>query len=136
MNDKSPASTVNTEESAINAVLDKLYAAWEANDADAFVADYTEDATAILTGSYRENRQVVRDRMAESFAGPLKGSRAYDESRTMRFPAAGTAVVVSRGGVVPAGQSEVPDGYWVLATWTLVKRDDRWQIVAYHNCPA
>lgn len=36
---------------AITAVLESLYKAWDAGDADAFVADYTQEATAIMPGS-------------------------------------------------------------------------------------
>ncbi len=117
-------------------VLDRLYAAWAAGDADAFVADYAEDATAILTGSYRNGRQVVRDRMAEGFAGPLRGSRTQDEVQSVRFVTEDAAVVVSRSAVVLAGESAPPSDRWVMATWTLFRRDGRWLIAAYHNCPA
>ncbi|NUS91524.1 MAG: DUF4440 domain-containing protein, partial [Nocardia sp.] len=38
---------------AIRAVLNDSYRAWATGDAAAMVADYTPDATAILTGSFR-----------------------------------------------------------------------------------
>jgi hypothetical protein len=49
---------------AIKGVLEGLYKAWDAGDADAFVADYTEDATAILPGSYRKSKEDIRQNMA------------------------------------------------------------------------
>jgi hypothetical protein len=45
---------------AIQAVLVDSYKAWEAGDAAGMVANYTPDATAIMTGSLR--RQGRRDR--------------------------------------------------------------------------
>ncbi len=35
-----------------------------------------------------------------------------------------------------AGETEAPADRWVLATWTLIRRDNRWLLTAYHNCPA
>ena len=46
------------DKAAIQAVLDQSYEAWTAGDAAAMVANYTEDATAIMTGSLRENLDV------------------------------------------------------------------------------
>ena len=41
------------DEAAIQSVLVDSYKAWEAGDADGMVANYTPDATAIMTGSLR-----------------------------------------------------------------------------------
>lgn len=116
-------------------MLDSVYAAWADNDADAFVANYTEDATSILPGSYRENREMIRDRMAASFAGSLKGSRVIDEVQSLRFLGDDAAVVV-KSGVLMAGETDVPAERWAMATWVLAKRDGKWLLAAYHNCPA
>src|SRR5690348_16050327 len=91
------------------AVLDRLYAAWAAGDADAFVADFTADATSIVPGSVSQGRAALRDRMATLFAGPLNGTRVVDEVQSVRYLGADTAVVISRSAVVPAGATE-PDG--------------------------
>jgi uncharacterized protein (TIGR02246 family) len=56
---------------AVAAVLDEVYAAWAAGDADAFVAPYSEHATAVLPGSHLRDRSAIRATMAEAFAGPL-----------------------------------------------------------------
>jgi uncharacterized protein (TIGR02246 family) len=61
------------DESTVRAVLDEVYAAWAANDADAFVAGYAEDATAVLPGSHLPNREAIRATMAAVFAGILAG---------------------------------------------------------------
>jgi uncharacterized protein (TIGR02246 family) len=46
------------DEAAIQAVLVDSYRAWEAGDADGMVANYTADATAIMTGSLRDSRDA------------------------------------------------------------------------------
>lgn len=125
-----------TEDREVLAVLDNLYKAWADYDADAFVAEYTEDATSILPGSYCVGPAATRDRMAAAFAGPLKGSLPRDEVQSVRRLGADAAVVVSRSAVVMAGETEVPDDRWVIATWTLTRQNGRWMLAAYHNCAA
>lgn len=63
----------------------------------------------------------------------LKGSSVIDDPRTVRFPAPDVAIVVSRSGVLMAGEPEPSADRWVYATWTLLRRDGEWWIAAYHN---
>jgi uncharacterized protein (TIGR02246 family) len=124
------------DEAAIQAVLVDSYKAWEAGDADGMVANYTADATAIMTGSLRDGRDVIRESMALGFAGPLKGSSTWNEQLSLRFVGRDAAIVVSESGILFPGQSEVPDAGKVNATWVFEKRDGRWLVAAYHNSPA
>lgn len=124
------------EEKNVLAVIDRVYAAWEAGDATAFVADYLDDASSIMPGAYRANADEVREAMAASFAGPLKGSRVLGGAVATRFQAPDTAVVVARNAIAFAGEEQVPDDRWIMATWTLVRDGDTWKIAAYHNCAA
>ncbi|MQY06571.1 SgcJ/EcaC family oxidoreductase [Actinomadura macrotermitis] len=127
--------TRSDDVTAIKAVLEDLYKAWEAGDADAFVKDYTEDATSILPGSYRASREEVRRNMAEGFASYLKGSTTIDRMESVRFLGGDAAIVVSETGVKFQGEDEVPAERMVHATWVLEKRDGAWLIAAYHNSP-
>jgi uncharacterized protein (TIGR02246 family) len=129
------SDTHEEDEAAIRAVLVESYKAWEAGDADGMVADYTPDATAIMTGSLRDSRDVVRQSMAQAFEGPLKGSSTYNKQLSLRFVGRDAAIVVSESGILFPGETEVPDVRKVNATWVLEKRDDQWLIAAYHNSP-
>jgi uncharacterized protein (TIGR02246 family) len=124
------------DEAAIHAVLAGSYKAWEAGDADGMVADYTADATAIMTGSLRDSRDVIRDSMASAFAGPLKDTSTWNRQLSIRFVGRDAAIVVSESGILFPGQAEVPDAAKVNATWVFEKRDGQWLIAAYHNSPA
>jgi uncharacterized protein (TIGR02246 family) len=124
------------DEAAIQSVLADSYKAWEAGDADGMVADYTADATAIMTGSLRDSRDVIRDSMASAFAGPLKDTSTWNKQLSIRFVGRDAAIVVSESGILFAGQTEVPDTNKVNATWVFEKRDGQWLIAAYHNSPA
>ena len=123
------------DEAAIQAVLVDSYQAWEAGDADGMVANYTADATAIMTGSLRASRNVIRESMAAAFEGPLKGSSTYNKHLGLRFVGRDAAILVSESGILFPGQTEVPDTGKVNATWVFAKRDGQWLIAAYHNSP-
>ena len=129
----STTSDIDTEPLA---VLQQLYTAWEANDADAFAALYTADATVVRPGSFSDGRDAVHASMAAAFAGPMKGSRAIDTMHSVRFYGDDTAVVISLAGILMAGETELPADRYRRATWTLVRDHGRWLIAAYHNCEA
>jgi uncharacterized protein (TIGR02246 family) len=136
MTGNSSTFTLTADDSAVRAVLRGIYAAWAANDADAFAASYVEDATVVMPGVYRKGQDEIRAYMAAGFAGPLKGSRAIDEPQSIRLLGADTAIVVSEGGILMAGETDVPAGRQVRATWVLVKQDGQWLITSYQNCLA
>jgi uncharacterized protein (TIGR02246 family) len=123
------------DEAAINAMLSEMYQAWTANDADGFVKYYTEDATAILPGSLRGSRKVIRDSMVAGFDGPLRDSSTVDRQLSLRFLGEDAAIAVSEGGILFAGEDAVPEARKIHATWVFEKRDGRWMIAAYHNSP-
>ena len=124
------------DQQAVLGVLKAVYEAWEANDAEAFVADYTDDASVVQPGVYKKDREEIRATMAAGFAGPLSGSRATDHPTDVRFLTDDTAVVISEGGIIFPGQDAVASEGLVRATWVLVRRDGGWLIASYHNSPA
>jgi uncharacterized protein (TIGR02246 family) len=116
-------------------VLDTVYAAWADNDADAFVAPYATDATAVHTGSIMENRNAIRATMAAMFDGPLKASRGIHDVQRIRFVGADTAIVLSKGATLFAGQTEPAAESRTLDGWVLCRQDGTWRVEAFHNCP-
>ena len=129
-------ATVTPAEAEVLAVLDRLYDAWVANDADAFAALYTDDATVVRPGSFNEGRDEVRASMAAAFAGPMKGSRAVDTPHSVRFYGPDTAIVISVAGILMAGETTLAPERLRRATWTLTRSNGRWMIAAYHNADA
>ena len=124
------------DRAAIEAVMRDSYKAWEAGDADGMVANYTADATAIMTGSLRDNRDVIRENMALGFEGPLKGSSTYNKQLSIRFVGRDGAIVINESAILFSGETGIPDDpRRVNATWVLEKRDGQWLIAAYHNSP-
>lgn len=129
------SDTHAADEAAISAVLADSYQAWEDGDAVGMVAGYTADATAIMPGSFRGSRDVIRDSMAVAFDGPLKGTSTRNRQLGIRFVGRDAAIVISESGILFPGQTEVPDAAKVNATWVFEKRDGQWLIAAYHNSP-
>ena len=128
-------TTANPTDDVYN-VIKAVYDAWAAGDADAFAALYTEDATVVQPGIHKKDNETIRTTMAAGFAGPLKGSRVVDEPQSLRLIGSDTAIVITEGGVLMAGQDEVPSERAVRATWVLTKEDGKWYVAAYQNSPA
>jgi uncharacterized protein (TIGR02246 family) len=120
---------------AVRGVLDAVYAAWADNDADAFVAPYMPSATAVHSGTVMEDRDAIRVTMATVFDGPLKGSKGIHDVQKIRFIGADTAVVLSKGTILFAGQAEPSPESRTLDGWVLCKHDGGWRVEAFHNCP-
>jgi uncharacterized protein (TIGR02246 family) len=129
-------TTLLQEESAVRSVLDRIYAAWADNDANAFVAPYAPEATATLPGASLRNREAIRATMAALFAQELKGSRAAHSVESVRFLGADVAIVRSKGAIILAGQCDPAPASWALETWVLSRTTGSWRVEAFHNCPA
>jgi uncharacterized protein (TIGR02246 family) len=128
-----PATT--TAEKTVTDVLDAMYAAWAAADADGIARLYTEDATVTMPGVYHVGREAVRAFFTAGFAGRLKGSSALDQPVSVRLCGADAAIITSQGGILMAGETAVPAARTIRATWVLARQDGEWLIAAYHNCP-
>lgn len=124
-----------TDESAVRSVLDAVYAAWADNDADAFVAPYATDATAVHSGIVMQDRDAIRATMATVFTAELKGSRGIHDVQSIRFVGTDTAIVLSKGAILLAGQAEPAAQSRTLDGWVLSRQDGAWRVEAFHNCP-
>src|SRR5262249_14921751 len=124
------------DKDAVSNVVKDVMAAWADNDPDAFAARYTEDATIVTAvGGYFKGRDEIRSFKTMSFAGPFKGSKAIDEQEDIRFIGDSVAVVISKSGVIMAGETGVPAERMRRATWVLSKHDGDWWVEAFSNSP-
>lgn len=132
-NNSATAQLEATDE--IRSLFNEIYTAWADNDADAFVAPYREDATVVMPGAFHRDRDEIRRSMAAGFGGLLKGSRTVDQTLSIRL-IGDAAIVVSKAGILMAGETELPTEREVIATWVLVREDGRWLVASYANAPA
>ena len=124
------------DQAAIAALTQKVIAAWAYGDADAFAGVFTEDGTMILPGVYKKGRDEIRAFLAESFAGNYKGTQVTGRPLEIRFFTPDSGVLISQGGVLGPGETEVSDSQSIKASWTVVKRDGSWHLASYQNTPA
>jgi uncharacterized protein (TIGR02246 family) len=95
MTSKTTTAASDADRQGVLDVLACVDQAWEAGDAEAFVADYTDDASVIQPGVYQKDREEIRTTMAAAFAGLLSGSRVAARPVNVRFLTGDTAIVVS-----------------------------------------
>jgi uncharacterized protein (TIGR02246 family) len=123
------------EQAEIAAVPARMVAAWAAHDAGAFADLFTQDGTLILPGAYKKGRDEIRDFMAAGYAGPYQGTRVTGSPIDIKPLADGAVALLTMGGVLAAGETELSDKAAIRAAWILVRREGRWQLAVYQNCP-
>jgi uncharacterized protein (TIGR02246 family) len=132
-----PASTLTPElQAALAAVPQRITDAWAANDASAFAKVFTEDATMVLPGDvFKRGRADIEAFMAAGYAGPYKGTNVTGQPVDAKLLTASgdAAALVTIGGVLQPGETELTRDATIRATWILAKHDGEWLITAYHN---
>ncbi|WP_433136275.1 SgcJ/EcaC family oxidoreductase [Actinomadura nitritigenes] len=136
MSDGTVASKAAGEHAAVARGPQRIVEAWAAGDGDAFAAACTEDATMILPGDVcLRGREEIRAFMTEAYAGPYRDTRVTGEPITVRFLSDDVSVLITQGGVLLPGETEVAGERAIRATWVLIRQDGEWLVGAYHNSP-
>ncbi|MEU4768538.1 SgcJ/EcaC family oxidoreductase [Actinosynnema sp. NPDC023794] len=137
MSTTSPDATeaAAAEQALIAGVPARMVAAWAAHDADAFADLFTEDGALILPGVYKKGRAEIREFMAHAYETHYKDTTVTGRLIDMTRLAPGAVAVLTVGGVLPKGESELSAENAIRASWILVKRDGDWKLAVYQNCP-
>ncbi|MFJ3338685.1 SgcJ/EcaC family oxidoreductase [Streptomyces sp. NPDC086766] len=133
----SPSAVVPTDadKAAVAELPQRVVAAWAAHDADAFASVFTPDGTLILPGVFEKGRDAIRSFLAAAFEGPYRGTRVTGTPVSIRFLSEGVGVLITEGGVLAPGESEVSAERAVNASWVAVKHEGAWSLAAYQNSP-
>lgn len=123
------------DQAAIAALPARMIESWAAHDSDSFADLFTEDGTLILPGVYKKGRAEIQEFMATAFAGPYKGSRVTGQPIDIKPLGTDAVALITQGGVIPAGKTELPDEAAIRASWILVKHAGQWRLAVYQNCP-
>ncbi|NKE62708.1 SgcJ/EcaC family oxidoreductase [Lentzea sp. PSKA42] len=128
-------TNVGSDQEAVAAVPGRIVAAWAEQDGDAFARTFTPDGTMILPGVFQKGQDQIREFMSDAFAGRFKGTRVTGEPIDLRFLTPDSALVITRGGVLAPGETEVSADRAIRATWVVVRHDGDWRLAAYQNSP-
>jgi uncharacterized protein (TIGR02246 family) len=129
-------STADADAAAIAALTQKVSSSWAKGDADTFTSVFADGGTMILAGVYCEGRDEIRDFMAKAFDGPYRGTQVTGTPISIRKLGPDVAILLSDGGVVDAGETEVSEESQIRASWLAVRQDDgEWLLAAYQNTP-
>lgn len=121
---------------AVRAVPGRIIAAWADNNAAAFAEVFTEDGSMILPGVHITGRDAIREFMTAAFAGPYQGTNVTGTPVAVKYLAEDVVLVITKGGVLKPGVTELDEASAVKASWLLVKRNGDWLLTAYQNTPA
>ncbi|MFE0023553.1 SgcJ/EcaC family oxidoreductase [Amycolatopsis sp. NPDC059021] len=125
-----------SEEAAVHEVLARLVDAWNAGDATAYGALFTEDADYVtFFGMNMPGRAMIESAHRALFEGPLKGSRLTGAPGTakVRFVRPDVAIAVMGGGSSVSGAARTDPGRESTVTTVLVRQDNGWRIASFQN---
>ncbi|HEY2190831.1 MAG TPA: SgcJ/EcaC family oxidoreductase [Actinomycetospora sp.] len=125
-----------TDHDRIEAVLGALSDAWNDNDADAYGALFTEDASYVtFFGQVSRGRTAIVDGHRWLFAR-MPGSRmthGATADREIRFLTSDTAVVVGQGpGTIVPGRESATDRISTVG-FVVVRTDAGWRFAHFQN---
>lgn len=123
------------DEKAALAVPQRIQNAWLRNDADAFADVFTENGSLLLQDNQLVSREEIRGYMRASFHGLLKGAHVNGWPLDVKFLTPDVAVVVTEGGIIRPGESEIAAENQIRAVWVIVRTEDGPRLVSHQSSP-
>ncbi|WP_409465496.1 SgcJ/EcaC family oxidoreductase [Amycolatopsis sp. GA6-003] len=124
-----------SDQAAVAALTRKVIAAWAYHDHDAFADLFTEDGTMILSGVYCAGREKIREFLKAAYQNEYRGTQVTGQPLSLRPLGRDAAVLLTQGGVLRPGESEVSAANAIRASWVVLRRDGQWLLSAYQNSP-
>lgn len=129
------AAGSQADQVGVAALTQKVVAAWAYHDAETFAGLFVEDGTMILAGEYHKGRANILAFLTAAYEGNYKGSQVTGKPVDMRFLAPNVCLLLTEGGVLYKGESELTEENQIRASWLAVKEDGQWKLAAYQNTP-
>lgn len=129
------AQPTQADMAAIASLTQRMIAAWAVQDAEAIAHLFVGDGTLILAGTYCDSRAAIQDYFTKAFQGEYRGTQVTGKPLASRFFGPDAGVLLTTGGVLEPGETEVSDRQAIRASWTVVRRDGEWRLAAYQNTP-
>ncbi len=131
----SQTTTLTTaDEDAIRAIHQRMIDAWNAGDAAAFTAPFTDEANFVaFEGTHLKGRREIASFHQRIFDTVVKGTRLQGEVKFVRFLSAVLAVMHSVVRVTLQGQTEASPSRDSMQLTVVAKRDGEWRSEALMN---
>ena len=132
--DRHSETAVQNDLEALHTLLQALFTAWAAGDADAYAELFTEDADYIaFDGVNQSGRAAIARGHRPLFERWLRGSRLVGDTPKIRLLAPAVALIHVRGNTLLAGKSVPEPGRKSVQTLVAVKQQGSWRFTAFHN---
>jgi uncharacterized protein (TIGR02246 family) len=129
------AQPAQADLAAIASLTQRMIAAWAVADAASIAGLFVDDGTMILAGTYCDSRAAIEAYFVEAFRGEYRDTQVTGRPLASRFFGPDAAVLLTIGGVLEPGETEVSSKQAIRASWTVVRRDGEWRLAAYQNTP-
>jgi uncharacterized protein (TIGR02246 family) len=119
---------IAADEGAIRAIHQRMIDAWNAGDAVAFAAPFTDEANFVaFEGTHLKGRREIAAFHQQIFDTVVKGMRLQGEVKFVRFLSAALAVMHSVVRVTLQGQTEASPSRDSMQLTVVAKRDGEWR---------
>ncbi|MDI1461460.1 SgcJ/EcaC family oxidoreductase [Catellatospora sp. KI3] len=126
----------SADQMAVLTIPQRIQAAWETNDADAFAEVFTDNGSLLMRDHQLTSKEDIRSYMSAGFGGPLKGARVTGWPIEVKFLSENAAMVVTEGGIIMPGQSEIAAENFIRATWVVTRQPDgELNLVSHQSSP-
>jgi uncharacterized protein (TIGR02246 family) len=109
--------------------------AWQRNDADAFAGVFTENGSLLMQDEQLKSQEQIRAYMKAGFDGYLRGAHVYGWPLQVTFLTDDTAMVITQGGIILDGESEIAPERQIRATWIITRRGGEWVLFSHQSSP-
>jgi uncharacterized protein (TIGR02246 family) len=133
----SSSSSAIADEAEIRALYQQLMDGWNAASGYAFASQFEGNGDLVgFDGTHINGRYEIALFHQHLFDMFLKGSRLVGKVRSVRFVTSDVAVMLTVGGTVMAGQTDLDPERNSVQTLVAVKRNGKWSLAAFQNTRA
>lgn len=125
----------NGSEGAVLTAPLRARAAWEAGDAQAYSALFTEQGSELIGDVQLRGREEIAEYLTRAFAESYAGSRLSETPVDIRLLTEDVAVAVTEGGILRRGEdTPIPENTF-RGQWILVRQGGEWKLLSHQTSP-